>query len=81
MIYKLSKHAIGVISARNIKIEWIEFVLDSPSLINNISDIEINYFSIIDDNESRCLKVVYNPISKIIITAYFDRNMRKKGCK
>ena len=81
MIYKLSNHALDVISTRDINIGWIEFVLDNPSLKNDISDIEVNYFAIIEDNDSRCLKVVVNPITKIIITAYFDRNMRKKGCK
>ena len=81
MIYKLSKHALDVTSARNIKIQWIESVLDNPSLVKNISNKEINYFSKIEDNENRCLKVVFNPITKIVITAYFDRNMRKRGCK
>ena len=27
------------------------------------------------------LKVVVNPINMIVVTAYFDRNMRKKGCR
>ena len=31
--------------------------------------------------ENICLKIVLNPISMIVITAYFDRNVRKKGCK
>ena len=79
--YKLSKHAIDVMSSRNVKIEWIEFVLENPSLMNKISIIESHYFSIIKENEDRCLKVVVNPNTGIIITAYFDRNMRKKGCK
>ena len=81
MIYKLSKHALDVISARDINIKWIEYVLDNPSLVNHISDVEVNYFSTIEDNEARCLKVVFNPINKVVITTYFDRNMRKKGCK
>ena len=70
MNYKLSKHAIDVMSSRNVKIEWVEFVLELA-----------HYFSTIKDNEDRCLKVVLNPSTWIVITAYFDRNMRKKGCK
>jgi hypothetical protein len=81
MNYKLSKHAIDVMSSRNVKISWVEFVLDSSSLVNKISTIESHYFSIIKENEDRCLKVVINPTTGIIVTAYFDRNMRKKGCK
>jgi hypothetical protein len=42
---------------------------------------EVNLFSSIKENESRCLKIVVNPISMIVVTAYFDRNMKKKGCK
>ena len=81
MNYKLSKHALDVMSSRNIKEEWVDFTLETPSLIKKISIIEAHYFSKIEDNGSRCLKVVMNPTTGIIITAYFDRNMRKKGCK
>jgi len=45
------------------------------------SSTELNLFSIIEENENMCLKVVINPISMIVVTVYFDRNMRKKGCK
>ena len=61
--------------------EWIEFVLRNPFLVNKISIIESHYFSIIKENEDRCLKVAVNPNMGTVITAYFDRNMRKKGCK
>lgn len=81
MNYKLSKHAIDVMSSRNVKIEWVEFVLENPSLTNNISVVESHCFSRIKENEDRCLKVVINPTTGIVVTAYFDRNMRKKGCK
>ncbi len=81
MNYKLSKHAIDVMSSRNVKEEWVHSTLKNPSLIKKISIIEAHYFSKIEDNESRCLKVVINPTTGIIVTAYFDRNMRKKGCK
>jgi hypothetical protein len=81
MDYKLSKHAIDVVFARGIKTEWVEYVLSNSSCKNIKSSSEINFFATILENENRCLKVVFNPISKIVITAYFDRNMRKKGCK
>jgi len=81
MNYKLSKHAIDVMSNRNVEEEWIDFTLKNPSLIKKISIVESHYFSKIEYNENRCLKVVLNPTTGIVITAYFDRNMRKKGCK
>ena len=81
MNYKLSKHAIDVIAARSIKTEWIDLVFDTPSRKDIIAPNEVHYFKTIADNEERCLKVVFNPISMVVITVYFDRNMRKRGCK
>jgi len=46
-----------------------------------VCDVEVHYFKTIEENLHRCLKVVINPVSMKIITVYFDRNMRKKGCK
>ena len=68
-------------SSRNVKAQWVDFTLKTPSLVNEISPIKTHYFSNIQENENRCLKVVFNPNTQIVITAYFDRNMRKKGCK
>ncbi|MDF1877322.1 DUF4258 domain-containing protein [Sulfurimonas sp. SAG-AH-194-L11] len=81
MNYKLSKHALDVTSNRMIDIKWIDAVLKSPSLIVKVSIVEAHYFLTILENESRCLKVVINPTTGVVITAYFDRNMRKKGCR
>ena len=81
MNYKLSKHASDVVSSRDIKLEWLEYAVDHPTAQVTISSIEKHLFSTISQNENRCLKVVVNPLTKTIITAYFDRNMRKRGCK
>ena len=81
MNYILSKHAIDVIANRSIEISWIDLVLENPSLVLNISTIEVHYFSSIIDSDNRCLKVVINPTTQVVITAYFDRKRRKKGCK
>ena len=72
---------MDVMSSRNVKEEQVYFTLKSPSLTKKISITEAHYFSKIEDSENRCLKVVINPTTGIIVTAYFDRNMRKKGCK
>ena len=81
MKYKFSQHAITVMDARDIRREWVESVIQYPSLKIEKSSTEINLFSPIEENENRCLKVVINPLYKIVVTVYFDRNMRKKGCK
>ena len=74
-------HAIDVMTNRGIESRWIDFVLENPSLVLNISIIEAHYFSSILDSDNRCLKVVINPTTQVVITAYFDRKARKKGCK
>jgi len=67
--------------ARGINRDWVEYTIDNPSLKIVKAYNEVQLFSTIDAYEKRCLKVVINPISMVVITVYFDRNMRKKGCK
>lgn len=81
MDYRLSKHAIDVMNARGIMSEWVTLAIDDPSKKNSITANETHYFKSITENEDRCLKVVFNPISMIVVTVYFDRNMRKRGCR
>ncbi len=66
---------------RDIKEEWIFDTIENNSIKKSISDIETWYFMQISEAGNRCLKVVFNPSTMKIITVYFDRNMRKKGCK
>jgi len=63
---------------REISKSWVLDTLKNPSLKLSISDREEHYFGQVSD---RCLKVVFNPINNRVITTYFDRNMRKKGCR
>ena len=72
---------MDVIAARNIELKWINDTFEHYSRIDKIADNEVHYFNSIEENENRCLKIVFNPIAKIVITCYFDRNMRKRGCK
>jgi hypothetical protein len=78
---KLSQYAKDVISQRDIKLEWINDTLQNPSVRIEVSPDEFTFYKTIDEYDARCLKVVFNPIKKLIITVYFDRGMRKKGCK
>jgi hypothetical protein len=81
MKYRLSQHAVDVMRARGIAEGWVEDAIENPSLKVAKAPNELNLFLTIKENENRCLKVVINPISMIVVTAYFDRNMRKRGCK
>ena len=81
MKYELTLHALDVVGPRGIKLEWIELAIESPTFKSIVCDVEVHYFKTIEENLHRCLKVVINPVSMKIITVYFDRNMRKKGCK
>lgn len=81
MKYELTQHAKDVIESRDIKTEWIESVMNDPSAHLLISSTEEHFFKSIGEASDRCLKVVVNPATFKVITTYFDRNMRKKGCK
>jgi len=81
MKYRLSIHAQDVVESRNIKVEWINLVIEEPSAKISVDINEIHFFKSIVEHSDRCLKVVVNPIKQLIITAYFDRAMRKRGCK
>lgn len=81
MKLKLSKHAKDVMENRNILEEWVYIVLDNPSAKLLITNDEVHFYGIITEYNERCLKVVVNPLRGLIITTYFDRKMKKKGCK
>ena len=81
MNYKLSNHALDVVENRGILLEWIDHVLHNPTREDTISSIESHFFSPITQNDNRCLKVVINPTALVAVTVYFDRGMRKRGCK
>jgi len=66
---------------RGILEEWVISTIDDPSGRVIVSEEEVHYFSTIRKNEERCLKVVVNPVKYLVVTAYFDRKMRKKGCR
>ncbi len=66
---------------REILKSWVFDTLKTSSLKVSISDVEEHYFKQIYKVNFRCLKVVYNPKNKRVVTVYFDRNMRKRGCK
>ncbi|WP_295421904.1 DUF4258 domain-containing protein [Sulfurovum sp.] len=81
MKFKLSVHAKDVMENRNIIADWVYNILDNPSVVIKIKEDEVHLYGIIDEYNARCLKVVVNPLKSLVITTYFDRKMKKKGCK
>ena len=81
MKFKLSVHAKDVMKNRNIIEDWVYAILNNPSVTMDIAKDEVHLYGIIDEYNNRCLKVVINPLKNLVITTYFDRKMKKKGCK
>ena len=79
--YKFSKHFEDRIKERKLQKDWILETIKNPDKIEEISEKEIHFLKKIVEFGERCLKVIANPINKVIITAFFDRKMTKNNCK
>ena len=79
-VFDLSRHASDVISAREIRLAWLEQVLNSPEHVEaDRDDPELmHHVGRIEEHGNRALRVVFNnsmdPVR--IITVYFDRKMK-----
>jgi hypothetical protein len=76
-----SKHVEKRIEERDLDEQWIVDTVKAPDKTVEKSDKEIHFFKKIAEFAGRCLKVVFNPIKKLVVTAHFDREMTKKDCK
>jgi len=79
--YQYSKHLDEKINKGDVNKEYVEETLETPDKIVTIKENEIHFFKEIISFGNRCFKVVINPLKKLVVTAYFDRNMTKNGCK
>ena len=66
--------------ARGIIDVWVFFTFKYPSKNIVIDAQEVHYYASIKEYDNRCLKVVVNPEKHLVITTFFDRKMRQKGC-
>ena len=48
----------------------------NPSSTINVNEQEIHYFSTIQENEGRCLKVVVNPLKYLMSQDEYDSEMK-----
>lgn len=82
MQYVLTTHATDALKKRNIKREWLERVLATPSRRSpDPSDPALTHLlAIIPEHDNRVLRVIvntqFNPVR--VVTLYFDRTMRGK---
>jgi hypothetical protein len=80
--FSLSQHAQDRIEQRQVSIEWIARVLESPRLsVPDRYDAELqHYLAPIPEFDDRVLRVIVNvhvePIR--VVTFFFDRSMRGK---
>ncbi len=77
--YTFSQHLETRMEERNLKREWIEDTLENPDSKEEIEPDETHFFKRILEAASRCLKVVFNPLTSIVITAHFDRKRTKNN--
>ncbi|EIC31038.1 MULTISPECIES: DUF4258 domain-containing protein [Methylomicrobium] len=83
MNYELTVHAQESLNKRrNIRLEWLERVLERPQLIEaDALDAELEHrLGKIDEFEGWVLRVIVNPhVEPVrVITVFFDRAMRGK---
>ncbi len=75
-----SVHAHDVMTSRAILESWVEQTVLNSSRKIVVSEDEVHYFTTIQEYDGRCLKVVFNPKKNLVITTFFDRKMKIKGC-
>ena len=76
-----SKHIRERIKERNLDEKWIVDTVNLPDKKVVKSENEVHFFKKIAGFAGKCLKVVFNPLKKLVVTAYFDRKMTKNNCK
>ena len=82
MKYQLTQHARDVLVEREIPVEWLERVLNSPQRIEpDPDDTELEHsLGRIPEFDNRVLRVVVNKTVRpvVVVTVYFDRAMRNR---
>jgi len=63
---------------KEIKREWIIETLKNPDYVERKSDKELRFWKAIKEYENRYLRVVYNPQSSLVVTAFFDRTFKRR---
>ena len=82
MRFELTEHAKTVLAEREIRLRWVQKVLDSPAIVApDPTDKNLEHrLGRISERGNRVLRVIINKASSPvrIVTVYFDRSLRNK---
>ncbi len=78
---ELSVHFKEMLKERCINLEWTEATLRRPDFTERKNDGTVHYIKRIDEYDGRWLRVIVNESinPNKIITAFFDRRVRRKS--
>jgi hypothetical protein len=76
--YLYSGHAEKRIQERGLMKEWVEETIENPDIQKELGEDETHYFKRILALAGRWLKVVFNPIKHLVVTAHIDRGIKQK---
>ena len=75
--WKFSRHMNKVFEYRpEIRVKWILETINNSDFKQEVSKVEVRYWKEIEEFGGRYLRVVVNPINRVIITAFFDRSFK-----
>jgi len=79
-VREASKHFKEMLQERNISEKWVERTLKSPDILENMDDGTTHYMKMIEEYGDRWLRIIVNEnrTPAKIITAFFDRRLRRK---
>lgn len=79
-MFEFTEHFKNVIQRRSIDLLWVQETLKSPDIVENRNDGTRHYLKQIETFEKRWLRVVVGlGVSKKLITAFFDRRIRRSS--
>ena len=75
-----TQHFKDMLSERNIRIEWVDETLEKPDKTEEHEDGTVHFLKKVQDRDNRWLRVIVNNTSlpKKLITAFFDRRLKRK---
>ncbi len=76
---KYSKHLEQRIAERQLEKQWIVETVLKPDTTIVKAENEVHYFKKFIKLAGKFLKVVFNPIKKLVVTAHFDEKMTKSN--
>jgi len=76
-----TRHALDVLTERQIPQEWVARVVDRPAQVEHAEDGTVHYIAPISEHGGRHLRVVLagEPEPHRVVTAFFDRRLRRQA--